>query len=68
MSVNAKQELLEAIKQWSIVANSSDLMYCKGTRDSASRTVKALQYELETGVPVCSCCFKPLSGEAKDNH
>lgn len=66
MTENNKNLLEESIKQWNVVANSS--LYNKGTRDAATRTVKALEYELETGISVCSCCMKPLTGEAKDNH
>lgn len=32
------------------------------------RTAKAIEIERDTGVSVCSCCHKPLSGNACDNH
>ena len=67
MSINTKEQLIAAIEQWKKVVDSP-LLYSKGTRDSAERCIKSLLYELETGIAVCSCCFKPFSGEAKFNH
>ncbi|MFY1852410.1 hypothetical protein ACOTBX_10500 [Achromobacter xylosoxidans] len=32
----------------------------KAQSDCYRRTARAIQHEIETGVAVCSCCFKPF--------
>jgi len=54
------QELAKAIDDWNAVAQD-EISYPNAVlRESAARTVQALEIERDTGVAVCLCCLKPL--------
>ena len=48
----------EAIDQWRKCANDTILYPNVKLRDSCERAAKSLEIERDTGVAVCSCCFK----------
>lgn len=71
--MTSKQELETAIAAWLQLAEDEDraieLGITYGSDDVFRyranlyrRTAKALQYQLDTGIAICVCCFKPLKG------
>lgn len=64
--------LNQAIQQWSALADEAERMenlgllhpkVAKAQADCYRRTVRALEIERDTGVAVCSCCYKPLGDD-----
>jgi hypothetical protein len=61
--------LTESIAHWTALAEAQDRSIAEGfaacpqaakhKADLYRRTAQALQYEQDTGVPVCVCCLKP---------
>lgn len=70
-----REELTKAIDDWSAIANSEDAMAdfyesnglpfgsvdtYRYRAEEYRRVVKSLQIELDTGIAVCACHFKPF--------
>ena len=64
--------LNQAIQQWSSLADEAEHManlgllhpkVAKAQADCYRRTVRALEIERDTGVAVCSCCYKPFGDD-----
>jgi hypothetical protein len=67
--MSKREELLAAREAWSNLAEQESQAAILGIkhpltaaacRDAYLRTVKAIDIQLETGVAVCSCHFKPF--------
>lgn len=56
-------ELDWAIQQWRQAAGNACTPYMQQV---CERTAQALEIQRDTGQAVCSCCHKPLSGNACD--
>lgn len=50
----------EAIKQWNKVADEASAAGLSFAAAMYRKTARSIEVELETGAPVCACCFKPF--------
>ncbi|AZY49706.1 hypothetical protein C0J09_11550 [Bordetella avium] len=69
MSMTAHDQKAIAVDQWNTLADAAERHAALGLlhpsvaaaqADCYRRAARSIQREIDTGVAVCSCCFKPF--------